>query len=366
MHRLIAFLLLGTLLTSNSGATGEERVQRSVVVVRLANHAITPMTVKHVRRSIRDATEKNAECVVVVLDTPGGLLESTRDLVKDILNSRVPVVVYIAPRGARAASAGVFITLASHVAAMAPGTNIGAAHPVQIGGLPGSAPNQKENGKPSVIEQKILNDTVAWARSLAEFRGRDADWAARAVRESISITASEAVGARQLPTPAATAVGLAGQVETPSAFATIFAIERGKSKGQVVEILAEDVKDLLAQLDSRQVTLPQGVKTLRTVGAEVHETEMWWGDRVLVFLANPNVAFLFFIFGFLGILLEMYTPGWGVAGTVGVICLVLSFFALAVLPVNLVGLLLMIVALGLFVAEVFVVSFGFLTVGGVI
>jgi membrane-bound serine protease (ClpP class) len=230
----------------------------------------------------------------------------------------------------------VFITLASHVAAMAPGTNIGAAHPVQVGGLPGGPkePEKKENGegaRPGTpLEEKVLNDTVAWARSLAELRGRDVEWATRAVKESLSVSAKEAV-------------------------------DEG-----VVEIFAEDVEDLLGQLHGREVRLATGPVQLHTRDADVRTVEMWWGERVLGALANPNVAFLLLLFGFYGVLFELYTPGWGVAGTLGVICLILGFFALAVLPVNYVGLALLVLALILFVSEVFVTSYGFLTLGGAV
>lgn len=310
--------------------------ERPVVLqIRLDDQAITPITARFIQRAIEKAEQDEAECLILVLDTPGGLVDATRQIVKDMLRSKIPVVVYVAPSGARAASAGVFITLAGHVAAMAPGTNIGAAHPVQIGGLPSSPPPQedKEKGESrrgaTPMEEKVLNDTVAWARSLAELRGRNADWAERAVKESRSVAASEAV------------------------------------KDRAVDLTADNLDDLLTKLDGRPVTLPRGTVKLRTAGAEVRTFEMWWGDRILGVLSNPNVAFLLMIFGFYGVLFELYTPGWGVAGTVGVICLVLAFFALAVLPINYVGLALIALALALFVAEVFVTSYGFLTLGGV-
>jgi membrane-bound serine protease (ClpP class) len=277
-----------------------------------------------------------------VIDTPGGLVDSTRSVVKEILRSEVPVVVYVAPSGARAASAGVFITLASHVAAMAPGTNIGAAHPVAIGGLPISPPaTPAPQGKPqeaekeddtrqptSPMEGKIVNDTTAWARALAELRGRNAEWAERAVRESLSVSASEAVRER------------------------------------VVDFEAQDLSDLLAQLDGREVRLPHGTVRLGTAGAPVRTHEMWWGERILAVIANPNMAFLLIIFGFYGILFELYSPGWGVAGTLGIVCLVLGFFALAVLPINYVGLVLVLLALAMFAAEAKVTSHGALALGG--
>lgn len=344
MRRILIFLcalMLAALLVSIGGSA--QTSERPVVVkVQLRNEAITPVTARFIIRAIRHAEEQRATALVIMLDTPGGLVDSTREVVGAILQSRVPVVIYVAPAGARAASAGVFITLAGHVAAMAPGTTIGAAHPVQIGGLPGSPPQQperqteeKKDGETqprttTPMEDKIVNDTVAWARAMAELRGRNADWAARAVRESISAPASEAL------------------------------------KENAVDLIAEDVNDLLGKIEGREISLIDSRLNLRVAGADVRAYEMWWGERVLALLANPTIAFLLLIFGFYGILFELYTPGWGVGGTVGVICLVLGFFALSVLPINYVGLALIAIALTMFVAEAFVPSYGFLTLGGVI
>jgi len=344
MRRIWIFLsaLMLAALFVDIGGTAQTSERPLVLKVQLRNEAITPVTARFISRSIRHAEEQRAAALVIMLDTPGGLVDSTREVVGAILQSRVPVVVYVAPSGARAASAGVFITLAGHVAAMAPGTTIGAAHPVQIGGLPGSPPQQperqteeKKDGETqprttTPMEDKILNDTVAWARALAELRGRNADWAARAVRESISAPASEAL------------------------------------KENAVDLIAEDINDLLAKIEGREISLIDSRLKLQVAGADVRAHEMWWGERVLALLANPTIAFLLLIFGFYGILFELYTPGWGVGGTVGVICLVLGFFALSVLPINYVGLALIAIALTMFVAEAFVPSYGFLTLGGVI
>jgi membrane-bound serine protease (ClpP class) len=328
-------------------ASSDEMRRPTVLEIRLDNQAITPISTRFIERAIEKAEQDGAECLIIILDTPGGLVDSTRATVKHILASEVPVVVYVAPSGARAASAGVFITLASHVAAMAPGTNIGAAHPVQIGGLPTAPPERPDSAEeedsskeekeadnkpsrvPAPAEEKLVNDTVAWARSLAELRGRNADWAARAVRESVSAPASEAV------------------------------------EEKAVDLLAEDVKDLLRKIDGREVALPRGKVRLKTADAQIRTLEMWWGERILTFVTNPNVAFLLLIFGFYGILFELYAPGWGVAGTLGLVCLLLAMLSLAILPINAVGVALIAVALGLFVAEVFVISYGALTVGGI-
>jgi membrane-bound serine protease (ClpP class) len=415
---LVMVLGVAASLHAGEGATpGSGSGRALVLTVRLEDEAITPGVDRYLKRAIREAEDRDAECLVILLDTPGGLLQATRSIVKEILASRTCVVVYVSPPGARAASAGVFITLASHVAAMAPSTTIGAAHPVQIGGLPFEPPTKelplpeeededseerpKEPGKETpasedgsekseeskeaakeeqgeeeekeekkeqskkpaesadavedaaeqpegspdevedsskddrrrpetAMEEKIVNDTVAWIRALANLRDRNADWAARAVKESISATAEEAV-------------------------------QEG-----VVDLMAEDLDDLIEKLDGREVALPGGPRALRTAGAEIEEVPMWWGELVLALLSRPNVAFLLMIFGFYGILFELYSPGWGVAGTLGVICLLLAMFGLAVLPVNYLGLALILVALVLFVAEVFVTSFGALTLGGIV
>ena len=311
------------------------RVSEGIVFhIFLADEPITPVTARYIRRALREATAVRAHCLVIELDTPGGLMQSTQEIVRAILASDVPVIVYVAPSGARAASAGVFITLASHVAAMAPGTHMGAAHPVSIGGLPGTTPSEEssedQSGQPSVMEEKVVNDAVAWARSLAELRGRNAEWAALAVSESRSIISEEA-------------------------------IEEG-----VIDLIGRDLDDLLEQLDGREIQMPKGPLLLQTRDTEVHTLEMWWGERLLGAVSNPNVAFLLLMFGFYGILFEFYTPGWGVGGTLGIICLMLGFFGLSVLPINYAGLALIVLGLGLFVAEAFVTSFGALSLGGVV
>jgi len=311
---------------------------RTVVLIPVNNQAITPVTARFIRRGLRESVEARAECVVIELDTPGGLVDATRDIVIDILSSEVPVVVYVSPAGGRAASAGLFITLASHIAAMAPGTHIGAAHPVQLPALPmgpqspsrPTGEDEDDNGAESgsIMEGKLVSDTKAWAKSLAELRNRNAEWAVLAVTESEAIIAREAM-------------------------------EKG-----VIDVIAADLDDLLSQIDGREVKMPQGSVRLGTAGAEVRTIEMWWGESLLSTISNPSVAFLLLILGFYGILFEIYSPGWGVGGTLGVICLLLGFFALAVLPVSYVGLALIVLALSLFVAEACVPSFGALTLGG--
>ena len=318
-----------------------------VLRIAIQDEPITPVTARFIKRALQEAEQTRAECLVIELDTPGGLLQSTQEAVTAILSSRAPVVVYVSPPGGRAASAGLFITLSGHVAAMAPGTRIGAAHPVQFGGLP-IAPSpssdrptgdektgDEKTGEKTTsrlpMEQKIVNDTEAWARGLAQRRGRNAeDWAAKAVTESRVLLAAEAV-------------------------------DQG-----VVDLEAADLDELLEKLDGREVAVGQTTVLLRTAKTQVRTLEMWWGEQFLAVISNPNVVMLLLMFGVYGILFELYSPGWGVAGTLGVVSLLLAFFGLSVLPVNYVGLALIIVALAMFVAEVTVTSFGALTVGGII
>lgn len=334
MRALFTCMVLATLLAASFLVERDVRAQAEgngvVVRVRLTDEAITPVTARYIARGLREATEARAGAFVIELDTPGGLMQSTQQIVRDILGSSVPVVVYVAPSGARAASAGVFITMAAHVAAMAPGTHIGAAHPVSVGGGMPGAPPDTADGDAGVMEEKVLNDAVAWMRSLAELRERNAEWAVRAVTESASITGTEAL------------------------------------EQNVVDFLAGDAEELLDLVEGRTVTVNGEEVTVQTEQAELRTVDMWWGERVLGTLSNPNVAFLLLMFGFYGILLEFYSPGWGVGGTLGAIFLVLGFFGLSVLPVNYAGLALIGLAVGLFVAEAFVASFGALTLGGVV
>jgi len=353
MTRGFAALLLFSVTSAiapdrRDGAQASETPAESpplVLAVQIEDQAISPITARHVERAIERAEQLGAECLVIKLDTPGGLLTSTREIVKRILGSRVCVVVYVAPRGAEAASAGGFITLAGHVAAMAPSTTIGAMHPVSVGGLPIPTPpgpvseepkeTEEKPAKPkeqptTTMEQKVVNNTAAWARALARHHGRNAEWAERAVNESIVATDTEA-------------------------------LEAG-----VVDLLADNTRDLLQKIDGRSVKLVDRSVTLQTSEAEIRPLEMWWGDQLLATIANPNVAFLLMIFGFYGVLFEFYSPGWGVAGTLGIVCIVLAFFGLSVLPINYTGLLLIGVAMAMFVAEVFITSYGALAAGGII
>lgn len=333
---LLAALCACTVVLVNRTAAEEPRGEGrpSVLLVRIEDQTITPVLARFVRRAIREADEQGAECLVIQLDTPGGLVDSTRTIVNEILRSRTPVVVYVAPTGARAASAGVFVTLSAHVAAMAPTTTIGAAHPVQVGGLPVSPDREDKDdaegkeGRRTPMEDKIVNSTVAWARGLAELRGRNAHWAEQAVEESITATDDEALDE------------------------------------EVIDLVATDLDELLERIDGREVMLPQGTVTVDTADAEIRTFEMWWGDRLLAAISNPNIAFLLLIFGFYAVLFELYSPGLGVPGILGIVLLLLGFLALSVLPINYVGLALILLAFGLFVAEIFVTSYGLLAVAG--
>jgi membrane-bound serine protease (ClpP class) len=307
---------------------------RRVVVVTLDDEPITPVTARYIERGIAEAREMGARALVLQLDTPGGLMQATQTIVRDILASPVPVIVYVSPSGARAASAGLFITLAGHVAAMAPATHIGAAHPVSLGGAapmspaPDTTAGEQEQSS-GVMEEKVVKDAAAWVRSLAELRARNAEWAVSAVTESESITSTEALDLN------------------------------------VIDLTAADTGELLSRVDGWTVSLGADSLRLETASASIHRIDMWWGERVLGVLSNPNVAFILMMVGFYGILFELYTAGWGVGGTVGMVSLLLAFFGLAVLPVNYAGLALIGLGLSLFVAEVFVPSFGLLTFGGV-
>ncbi len=281
--------------------------------------AIGPITARIIEEVINSAVEDSAEALVVELNTPGGLDESTRLITKKILNAEVPIIVYVAPSGSRAASAGVFITLSAHIAAMAPGTNIGAAHPVSIGGQ-----------IDSTMKEKVTNDAVAYIKTIANKRGRNPEWAEKAVRQSISVTEYEAL------------------------------------KDSVIDLVANNLRELLDQIDGRKVNLPSGEKILNTKGAGVRRVEISWKDKILETISNPTIAYILFTLGMWGLFFELSNPGSILPGVVGGICLILAFFAFQTLPINYAGILLMILAVILFIAEVKVVSHGLLTIGGII
>lgn len=287
--------------------------------------AIQPASAGFFDRSLRWAEREGCGCLVLELDTPGGLDTAMRRMIKGILASPVPVVIFVAPPGSRAASAGVFLMMASHVAAMAPGTNLGAAHPVAIGGLPGGGGAQPD----TTMLAKVTNDAVAYVRSLATQRGRNADWAERAVRESVSIASDEA-------------------------------LELG-----VIDLVAADQDELLRSLEGRIVRVPAGELRLRTAEARVIEKKMDLRDQVLGAIANPTIAYLLLLLGALGIFFELSHPGTLFPGIVGALSLFLAFFALQMLPVRAAGVALILLAIVLFILEIKVTSFGALAMGGV-
>ena len=294
--------------------------EKRVVDVITVNEVITPPIGEYILKSVKQAAESGSEAIVIQLDTPGGLDLSMRDIIKECLNASVPVIVYVSPSGARAASAGVLITISAHVAAMAPGTNIGAAHPVAMG-----------MGKADeTMMEKVENDAVAYGRGIAEQKGRNADWIEEAIRKSVSVTAEEAL------------------------------------KLKVIDLIATDMGDLLAKIDGREVKLVSGSRVLKTKGAEVNRKEMGFREKVLITISNPNIAFILFLLGLAGLYFEFSSPGVVLPGIIGGISLILAFFAFQTLPVNYAGILLIIFAVILFIAEIKVVSHGILTMGGVV
>jgi membrane-bound serine protease (ClpP class) len=281
---------------------------------------INPVSAEYITESLKAAIQQGAQALIIQLDTPGGLDKSMRLIIKEMLNSPIPIVVYVAPSGSRAASAGTFITLAAHVAAMAPGTNIGAAHPVAVG--------SGEMGKE--MAEKVTNDAAAYIKSIAEQRGRNVEWAEKAVRESISASETEAL------------------------------------QHKLIDLIAVDLNDLLGQLNGRKVTTLAGERTLRTEGAALQHIEMSLRQRLLSMLADPNVAYMLLLLGAAGLFFEISTPGVVLPGIIGGISLLLGLYALQLLPVNYAGLALIVLAIIMFIAEVKVTSYGALTIGGII
>ncbi len=322
MLKTIRILLLLGLLTTAFTAIEAQAATPTIDVLH-AEGVINPVLTDYIRRGIDQAEESNAIVCVIQLDTPGGLDTSMRDIVKDIVNARVPVVVYVSPSGARAASAGVFITIAAHIAAMAPNTAIGAAHPVAMG-------EEGEAAMSEAMEEKVVNDAAAYIRSIAEAHGRNIEWAEKAVRESVSATEQEAL------------------------------------ELNVIDMVAPDLDALISQLDGREVTMLGGaVVTLNTQGATINHIQMNTIEDFLYAISDPNIAYLLMSLAMLGLMVEISNPGLIFPGVIGGICLLMAFFSFGILPVNYAGLLLIVLAFGLFVAEVFTTSFGLFTAGGI-
>lgn len=308
-------ILLAVILLSCTAYSQESRLVYHIKI----DGSINPSTSDYIHRSIEEAKNKNAECLVIELNTPGGLLKSTRYIVTDILTSPIPVIVFVSPSGSQAASAGVFITLASNIAVMAPGTNIGASHPVNTQG-----------GMDSVMSEKVTNDAAAFIRSISEKRRRNVQWAEDAVRKSVSITETEAL------------------------------------KDSVIDLIANDLNDLLQKIDGREVETSTGKKILSTQNCTIVNFEEGWFQKLLGIISDPNIAYILMMIGMWGIILEFYHPGGILPGVVGVICIVLGLYGLHTLPINYAGLALIVLAIILFIAEIKITSYGMLTVGGVI
>ncbi|MBT1071408.1 NfeD family protein [Pelotalea chapellei] len=280
---------------------------------------INPITTEYMQRSLKKAAQLGEQAVVIEMDTPGGLDTAMRAIIKSMFASSVPVVVYVAPAGARAASAGAVIALAADVCAMAPGTNIGAAHPVSMG-----------EKRDKVMAAKVLNDAAAYVEGIAIKRGRNQDLATQMVRESLSLSAEKGL------------------------------------EGGVVDLMAGSRTELLLKLDNRLIPRNGGAVVLRTAGAELIRHEMGSRDKILDAVSNPNIAYLLMMLGFVGLFFELSTPGVILPGVIGAISLILAFFALQSLPVNYAGVLLILLALILFIAEIKVVSYGMLTISGIV
>lgn len=320
-------------------APGADSTARAPAILLEIDGPIGPATDDYIRRSLNEAVEREAPVVVIRVDTPGGLDTSMRSIISRILESSVPIAVYVAPEGARAASAGTYILYAAHVAAMAPATSVGAATPVQIGGAPGGLPSEREEDEEegeteaephNAMERKIVNDAVAYIRGLAELRARNADWAEEAVRQGVSVTSSEA-------------------------------LELG-----VIDFRVQDLDALLGEMEGRTVQVRREDHVLSTQGLEVEAIEPDWRARLLAVLSNPNVAYILMLLGIYGLIMEFANPGTLIPGIAGAISLLIGLFALHLLPINYAGLALIFLGMALMVAEAFAPSFGALGIGGAI
>ena len=319
IHTLV-ISMFGVALALCPIITVAHAAQAGEFVVATYEGVINPVAAEYLHDALASAQSSGAQGLIVQLDTPGGLDTSMRLIVKDVTGSSIPVIVFVAPSGGRAASAGVFITMAAHVAAMAPGTNIGAAHPVAMGG----------GEMDKTMKEKVENDSVAYIKSIAEQHGRNVSWAEDAVRKSVSVTDQEAL------------------------------------KLKIVELIAEDIPALLKQLNGRKIAVPTGSVTLMTEAATIREFPVGVRLELLKALSDPNIAYLLMTIGTIGILAELYNPGAILPGIIGAISLILAFYSLQSLPINYAGLLLLILGIVFFILEATVTSYGLLAIGGVI
>ena len=342
-RRIALAVALAVGLIGSAPTSAQER--RAVIVADIKG-AIGVATAEFVEQTIEDAATSGAVLVVFRIDTPGGLVTSTRDIIQKILAAPLPIAVYVAPGGARAASAGTYIVYAAHVAAMAPATNLGAATPVRLGGPPGTPGGERprergrDDGKnggdgpaaddASALDRKALNDAVAFLRSLAQLRGRNVEWAEKAVVSAATLTAEDAV------------------------------------RENVVDLVASDVKDLLAKIDGRKVVADGRERALATKDAQVVESHPDWRSRIIAAMTDPTVAYFLLIIGIYGIIFEFWNPGFVLPGVLGGVCLLLALAALSVLPVDYAGLALIILGVAFMVAEAFTPGIGALGIGGLI
>ncbi len=320
MRRIVLFIILGILLFTSSPTRPGNATETTIRQLSISS-SINPVTASFIIEHIATANQNNERAILIHLDTPGGLDTAMRDIIKAELNSPIPVIIYVAPQGARAASAGLLITLAADFAAMAPGTNIGAAHPVAIG-----AGNQPD----STMMKKVENDAAAYARSLAQKRGRNQDWAEQAVRESVSISAREALDL------------------------------------SVIDLIADNTESLIQQLDGYKYIRDGEALLFSTQGTILKPVAMNGRQKVLNALSNPNIAYLLMMLGIIGIFFEISQPGVVLPGAIGAISILLALFAFSSLPINYIGVLLILLAVVLFILEVKVISYGMLSVGGII
>ncbi len=337
----VVFLLICLMVLSVWSAFSQDIDPKTAVVIEIKG-AIGPAVSDYFERTLEKAEEANAAIVILQMDTPGGFDHSMRDIIKNILTSSVPVISYVAPGGSRAASAGTYILYASHVAAMAPTTNLGAATPIRIGGLPGmpeeepKLPGEKEKEKKAddakdTLKRKMVNDAAAYIMALATRHGRNAEWAEKAVREAVSLTAEEAL-----------AIG-------------------------VIDLVAPSLEDLLLQMDGRVVVMEGGHKiTLSTRDLNIIEFPPDWRTKILAVVTDPNVAYILMLLGIYGLIYELANPGFVLPGVVGGICLLLALYTFHILPINYAGLALIVLGITFMVAEAFAPSFGALGVGGIV